>query len=375
MQEEPVVQENTTFVGMDVHKGSIFVALLRPGSQTVEEWQLENKAVAVARLAKKLKGFGDVMACYEAGACGFALMRQLESLNVPCVVIAPALIPKKPGERVKTDRRDARKLAALLRAGLLTAVHPPTPQQEAVRDLCRARDDVRDDRMRARHRLGKFLLRHGRVFDGSNWTKAHREWLQGVKCELGAEQATLDIYKHALEVVDERLKSIDAQIDAIAQTQEYRDAVGVLRCFRGIETVTAMVILTELGDITRFKNARSLMSFLGITPSEHSSGGPAGRRLGGITKTGNGYLRRLMIEAAWHYRHRAAISKKLKTRRKAQPVWALAIAERCQLRLTARHRRLIDGGKPSAKANVAVARELTGFIWAALTEARRKTAQ
>lgn len=226
--------------------------------------------------------------------------------------------------------------------------------------------------MRARHRLGKFLLRHGHTFDGSNWTKAHRAWLQGLKFERQAEQMTFDSYKYAVELAEQRMKSLDANIKSFAESPAYTEAVGVLHCFRGIDTVTAMTILTELGDITRFKNARALMSFLGITPSEHSSGGPAGRRLGSITKAGNGHLRRLMIEAAWHYRHRATTSGRLKARRKGKPDWAISVADKCQSRLSMRFRKLVERGKPSAKANVAVARELSGFVWAALMESHRR---
>lgn len=367
------MNSGSTFVGLDVHKASIFVAVLRSDGGR-EEWQVENKPAVVARLAKRLNAFGHTISCYEAGPCGFALMRQLQGLGLECYVIAPSLIPRKPGERIKTDRRDARKLAEMLRANLLTFVVPPTPEQEAVRDLCRARDDVRSDRMAARHRLGKFLLRHGRTFEGKSWTLCHRAWLEKQKFERSAEQMTFDVYMGILSAADQRIADLDRKVTAIAETPEYKDAVGVLRCFRGIETVTAMVFLSELGDIARFENAPALMGFLGVTPSEHSSGGPAGRRLGAITKSGNGYVRRLLIEAAWHYRHAPRTSLTLRRRRAGQPEWAIRIAERCQLRLCARHRHLIERGKPSAKANTAIARELAGFVWAALTERRKQAA-
>lgn len=355
-----------TFVGMDVHKASINVAVLEPGKNEHVEWKLDNRSTLITKLAQRLKkeSDGDVVVCYEAGPCGFALMRQLISLGVPCKVIAPALIPKQAGNRVKTDKRDARKLASLFRAGLLTEVHPPTADQEAVRDLCRARDDARDDRMRARHRLDKFLLRHGLVHDGSRWTRAHRTWMSTLKFAHPAAQSTLDEYLRAVDAVDARITSLDENIGAIAQTGAYREAAGILRCFRGIDTTSAMILLSELGDITRFESPRKLMAYLGVTPSEYSSGGKEKR--GGITKTGNAHVRRILVEAAWHYRHPPRIGKTLQHRRQDQPGWAIAIADKCQARLHRRHRRLVARGKTTTKANVAVARELSGFIWAAL---------
>jgi transposase len=362
-----------TFVGMDVHKASINVAVLAPGVTQHVEWKLDNRATAVAKLARRLKedSDGEVVACYEAGPCGFALMRQLTSLGVPCKVIAPALIPKQAGNKVKTDRRDAQKLASLFRAGLLTEVHPPTADQEAVRDLCRARDDARDDRQRARHRLGKFLLRHGLSYDGSSWTRPHRAWLSTLRFEHPAAQATLEDYVRSMDAVDERLKALDEKIGEVAKTPEYRDAVGILCCFRGIDMTSAMILLSELGDITRFESPRKLMAYLGITPSEYSSGGKEKR--GGITKTGNASARRILVEAGWHYRHPPRVGKGLTERRKAQPGWAIAIADKAQARLYRRHRRLVANGKPTTKANVAVARELSGFIWAALMAKRDGT--
>lgn len=210
---------------MDAHKASIWVAMLQPWASEPVEWKLDNRATTVAKLAKRLKkeSGGEVVACYEAGPCGFALMRQLTSLGVRCQVIAPALIPKQAGDRVKTDRRDARKLVALLRAELLTEVHPPTLEQEAVRDLCRARDDARDYRQRARHRLGKFLLRRGLSHDGKGWTKRHRAWLSTLDFDHDAARSTFEDYLRAVDAVDERLAALDAKIAQVAQTDSYRE--------------------------------------------------------------------------------------------------------------------------------------------------------
>jgi len=351
---------------MDVHKATIRVAMFLPGEQEPVEWKLDNRSTAVARLAKRLKkdSKGEVAACYEAGPTGYALMRQLESLGVPCKVIAPALIPKQAGDRVKTDRRDARKLGSMFRADLLTEVHPPTPEQEAVRDLCRARDDARDDRQRARHRLGKFLLRRGLSFDGSAWTKRHRSWLSTLRFDHDAAQATFEDYLRAVDAADERLLDLDRSIAAIADSDPYREVVGLLRCFRGIDTTSAMIFVSELGDITRFASPRQLMAYLGMTPSEYSSG--AKQKRGGITKAGNAHVRRILIEAAWHYRHPARVGVGLRRRREGQPGWAIALADKAQKRLARRHRHLFSNGKTSTKANVAVGRELVGFIWATM---------
>ena len=261
----------TTYAGMDAHARTIHVAVLTAEGGRPEEWQLTNEPRSVKRLAQRLKRTapGPVVACYEAGPGGFALQRQLEAAGIECRVIAPALIPRRPGDRVKTDRRDARKLAELLRADLLTAVHPPTIDQEAVRDLCRAREDAVTDRTRARHRLAKLLLRHGIACDGRNWTQRHRRWLLTLRFEHPAAQATFDDYLRALEGVEERLLTLGQELAACAASTDYREAVGLLRCFRGVDTVTAMTVLAELGDITRFGSARQLMSYLGLTPSEY----------------------------------------------------------------------------------------------------------
>ena len=357
---------STTYVGMDAHAATIQITMLEPGAGQPQEWQLANEPRALRRLARRLKRTapGPIVACYEAGPCGFALQRRLQAEGIDCQVIAPALIPRKPGDRVKTDRRDARKLAELLRAGLLTAVHPPSPEQEAVRDLCRAREDAVADRTRAQHRLAKLLIRQGIAYDGRRWTQAHRRWLLTLRFEHPAAQATFDDYLRAIEGLDERLRTLEQQLVACANSDDYREPAGLLRCFRGIDTVTAMTLLAELGDITRFGSARQLMAYLGLTPSESSSG--ARQHRGPITKTGNAHVRRVLVESAWHYRHPPRVGAALRRRRAGQPGWAVALADRAQSRLHRRSRRLVARGKPTPLANVAVARELVGFLWAAL---------
>ena len=359
------------YVGMDVHKSSINVAVILPeNSKPTEEWQVVNEPRAVRRLIKKLKGMKceKVMAAYEAGPCGYTLQREMRKEEIDCIVVAPSMIPVKPGERVKTDRRDARKMATMLRAGILTEVNPPTPEDEAVRDLTRAREDAKQDQMRARHRLAKMLLRHGFVFrEGKNWTKRHRVWLKQIRFEDETSQRVFEGYLLVAEQVEERLKRLDEHLDEVSQSVRYCEQVGWLRCLRGVDTVTAMTILAELHDFRRFKHPRELMSFLGLTPSEYSSSTRVKR--GSITKAGNTHARRVLIEAAWNYRHRPSVSAYMRKRREGQPANVLAIADRAQERLHYRYFKLKEGyNKPHNVTVVAIARELVGFIWAVLQQ-------
>jgi len=370
------MHEPSTFVGLDVHKKDIVVAMLAPESPIPLEWRVAHEPTAVQRLAKKLQreGGSAIHCAYEAGPCGYALQRQLQGLGLECDVVAPSMIPIRPGERIKTDRRDARKLAELMRAGLLTVVHPPSEDDEAVRDLCRGRDDVRLDLMRARHRLGKFLLRRGRVFGSGAqraWSQAHRWWLGQQAFERTAERVMFEDYLLAVEQAEARRRSLELHLEDLAREPRYAAAVGGLRCFRGIDTITAITLLAELHDFRRFRSPSQLMAYLGLVPSEYSSG-PQQRR-GGITRTGNRHVRRLLIEAAWHYRHKPRVGEKLKQRRHGQPASIIALADRAQLRLCRRYRRMERRGKHPTKIVVAVARELVGYLWAALTPPAQAT--
>lgn len=313
---------------------------------------------------------GEVRAAYEAGPCGYALKRTLDKLGIGCQVVAPSLIPVKPGERIKTDRRDARNLAGLLKAGLLTVVHPPNEADEALRDLMRAREDAKKDLLSARHRLSKMLLRYGlRFTETKNWTLKHRAWLKRLLLKERHAQQVFDNYLFAIEQIEERLKMLDSAIEEAAAEEAYAEQVGWLRCLRGVDTVTAMTILAELHDFRRFTKPSDLMAYLGLTPSEHSSGSRVKR--GAITKAGNSHVRRVLIEAAWNYRHRPAVSALLRRRRAGQPLAVLAIADRAQQRLYKRYYRLKEGyRKPHNVVAVAVARELVGFIWAILHHQR-----
>ncbi len=362
-------EKGITYVGMDVHKSGINVSIILPGSKNVDEhWQISNERRSIERMIRKVKRLGsdDISCCYEAGPSGYALQRHLMGMEVKCAVIAPSLIPCKPGERIKTDSRDSKKLAELFKADLLTEVHPPTPEQEAARDVTRAREDAKKDLLSARHRLSKMLLRHGYIYrDGNNWTLKHRSWLKRLRFGHTEGRSVFDNYLLAIEQIEERVKNLEQCVDELAQSPEYAERVGWLRCLRGVDTLTAMIILSELHDPRRFSTPRELMSYLGLTPSEHSSG--TRRRQGGITKTGNSHVRRALVESAWNYRHPASVSAYMARRRKGQPATVIAIADRAQVRLHKRYFKLKEGyQKHHNVATVAVARELVGFIWAIL---------
>lgn len=358
---------NTTYVGLDTAKRSIQVAMLTPDRDNPIEWELVNEPRAIRRLIKKLKAdaVGELRVCYEAGPCGYALQRDFRSAGVDCIVIAPSLVPSKPGEKIKTNRRDARKLAIQFRAGGLTEVRPPTPEEEALRDLCRGREDVREDLERARHRLGKLLLRRAIIFDGKAWTQAHRKWLRAIEFENEIDRAIFDDYLRAIELLEDRKKALEVKLEETAQKDPWKQPVAWLRCYRGIDTVTAISIVAEIHGFDRFTSARHFMSYLGLVPSENSTGDK--HRRGKITKTGNRHVRRLLIEASWHYRHRPSVSAKLRARRKDQPGAVIAAADRAQERLHKRYMKLLLSGKPHNKVVTAIARELAGFIWGTIT--------
>lgn len=362
--------ESITWVGLDAHKKSIAVAMLLPNQKDPIQWEVANTEPEIRRLARKLirSAPGEVRCCYEAGPTGYGLKRLLETDDIVCEVVAPSLIPIKAGDRIKTDRRDAQKLAGLLRAGLLTEVRAPTPEEESIRDLTRCREDAKEDQTRARHRLGKFLLRRSVMYTlGKPWTTTHRRWLGTLKFDDASVVVFAD-YIQALDLVGERLKGLDAQIEAFSKREPYAGPVSWLRCFHGIDTTTAMAVVAELHDIARFKSARALMAYVGLVPSEHSSGGREVR--GAITKAGNTHVRRLFVETSHHVRHSPKVGPKLSRRRAGAPPEAIAIATRAQLRLHRRYWALVKAGKTPNKARTAVARELAGFIWACLQACR-----
>jgi transposase len=362
--------EDNAFAGMDVHKATISVAVMKSGVGGFVEWRTANRTAELRKLGRRLvrEGGVGVRAYYEAGPCGYRVQRVLGEMGVDCVVVAPSMTPVKPGERVKTDRRDARKLAKLLKDGELTEVHPPTSEEEAVREVCRAREDAQEDLLRCRHRLTKMLLRRGIVYPGKHsWGQAHRQWLRGVELDEPAERVVFADYLLGIEQLEERVESLTVAMAECAEQEPYRRAVGWLRCFRGIDTVTAMTIVAELHGFERFRTARELMAYLGLTVSESSSGERVQR--GGLTKTGNAHVRRVLVECAWHYSSGPSIGVTLRRRRKGQPGWVIAVADRAQQRLHRRYWHLVLGSKKlPQKAVTAVARELVGFIWAVLSK-------
>jgi transposase len=361
------MQEYTTFVGLDAHKDAHHVAMLSATDESVQEWKVPNTARDVGRMVRRVLGRapGDVLFSYEAGVCGFALQRQIEASGARCQVIAPSRVPVRPGQGVGTDRRDARRLAEMSRAGLLTEVHPPTEAEESARDLVRCRQGAMVDLGRIRHRLSKFLLRHGLVYhEGRQWTQKHLRWVRTLRLGDAVRQEVFEDYLAELCRRVDRLGRLDAAVEDLAGQSPYRVAVGWLRCFRGIDTLAAMTILTELHGFERFVSARQLMSYLGLTPSEDSSG--LTRRQGGITKAGNGHVRRILMQVSWHQAKPPVISQALRQRRADQPGWAIALADEALVRLHRRYWRLVNHGKLPTQAATAVARELAGFIWAML---------
>ena len=361
------MSESTTIIAFDHHAVTTIAAVLLPGQSTPALHTLASDPSTLVRFVDRLQRQGAVRCCYEAGPGGFELQRALTAHGRSCDVIAPALIPRRPGDRVKTDRRDASQLAVLYRAGALTAIHIPTEPEEAARDLLRCREDIRADLLRARHRLSKFLLRHGRRFTATKhaWTKRHATWLQAQRWPLPALEQTHRAYVRAVDEAVERLQAVDTELRDLLTNEPLRARVERLRCFRGIDDLTALTIAAELGDARRFPSAPRVMAFTGLVPTEYSSGAKQAR--GTITKTGNAHLRRVLVESAWHYRHHPFLGRALRCRQRGAPPAIIEHAWRAQHRLHRRYRRLAARGKPKQHIVTAIARELSGFLWAALT--------
>lgn len=363
------MKKNTRYVGLDVHKDTIAVAIAEAGRQGEVRFHgtIPNTEAAIKKLVKKLGAPQSLRCCYEAGPCGYVLYWQLTRLGVDCTVVAPSLIPKRAGDRVKTDRRDAEKLARLHRSGELVAVWVPDPTHEALRDLVRAREAAIDDQMRARNRLSKFLLRRGlhRPQGWTAWTQRHLQWIAQQQLEQAADQAILTDYLHEVEHVAARIARLEQAIDeAVAQAPaEQQEVIAALAALRGVGRLTAITLVAEVGSFSRFGKARELMSYCGLVPSEHSSGGPDKTKRGGITKTGNAHLRRVLGEASWHYLLRPRVTAPLARRQAGVSPEVKEISWKAQNRLHKRFLRLQAQGKAKPKAAMAVARELLGFLW------------
>src|SRR6201998_1789351 len=365
MHRRRVVEDRITYVGLDVHKEGIVVAVAEGGlrGEGREYGRIAHTAAALDRLVRKLGGEGvRLRFCYEAGPCGYGIQRHLLARGQECVVVAPSLIPKRAGDRVKTDRRDAAGLARLHRAGELTAVWVPDAQHEAMRDLVRARLDAVHALRRARQQLSGFLLRQGCHYGRPAWTKLHRRWLAGLKFEQAVHHIVLEDYIAAVEAASARRDRLTAQIEAMLPDWTLAPVVAALQTMRGMALVNAATLIAELGELSRFANPRQLMAYLGLVPSEYSSG--ASIKRGGLTKAGNGAARRLLIEAAWCYRFPARVSRELLLRQEEQPKPIREIAWKGQTRLGAGSRRLPRSAKPANVVTAAIARELAGFIWA-----------
>ncbi|QBR04080.1 IS110 family transposase [Paraburkholderia pallida] len=355
--------DSTLYVGLDVHKDSITVAYALGSGEVELLGKIGTTQTDIDRLCKRLQSKAPrIRVVYEAGPCGYGLYRQLVQKGFDCMVCAPSLIPRKPGERVKTDRRDAIKLVRLLRTGDLSAVYVPTVDDEAFRDLARAWVSAKDDMKRARQRLKAFLLSHGVRYVGrADWGAAHRRWVSAFSFDNLWQQLALDELRRTIEDRLAQCERLEAALREAVLNWRFYPAVLGLQAMRGVQFTTAVGMLAELGDLSRFAHPRQLMAWLGVTPSEHSSGNK--RRQGSITKTGNSYARKLLVEAAWRYQHPARVSPEIQRRHEGIPKPIIDRAWDAQVRLCRRYRKLIARGKEKNIAVVAVARELSGFIW------------
>jgi transposase len=360
------MKKDTRHVGLDVDSEKIAVAVAEPGSEVRSLGVIPNREESVRRLVKKLGPASRLRVCYEAGPQGYGLYWQLIALGVHCDVVAPTLVPVRSGDRVKTNRRDAEKLARCYRSGDLTAVWVPDAEHEALRDLVRAREVAKKDQLRARHRLGKFLLRRGlRAAAGmKSWTQKHLLWVKTLRFERAAQEATYLDYLHEVEHAAERVTRLERAIDQAIEALpvEMRALMAGLQALRGIKRVSAVTIVAEVGPLSRFPRPKQLMGYSGMVSSEDSTGSSV--RRGAITKTGNAHLRRIVGEAAWAYQHRPAMSAELKKRQQGLSEEVKQIAWKAQHRLCRRYRQLAAKGKLHQKVTTAIGRELLGFIWA-----------
>jgi transposase len=360
----------TLYIGLDVHKDSITIAIAQPGPKGEIRLfgTIANSLEALERFLRRLRqahSGAHLEVAYEAGPCGFGIARRLQQLQVPCLVAAPSLIPKQPGSPFKTDKRDARAIARLVRAGELTAVYIPEPTDEAIRDLCRARTDAVDDLRRCRLRLKAFLLRHGYRYQGkANWSQPHMRYLRELVLPHPAMKAILEEYLQGIDAAHQRVQRLEASMLSLLDTWRLKPAVQALMAFRGFQLVAAMITVSELGDIHRFAHPRQLMTYLGLVSTEDSSG--PRQRLGKISRCGNGHQRWILTECAEHYVLPPKVSKELSRRQEGQSPEVCALSWKAQNRLHLRFTRLLARRLPRNKAKVAVARELCGFLWALL---------
>jgi len=363
------MKDTIKYVGLDVSKEKIAVAIAEEGrGEPRYVGMFPHTPEQIRKLIKKLGEPDTLRVCYEAGPTGYPLYRLLISLGVHCDVIAPSLIPQKPGERVKTDRRDSIRLAQLYRAGELTSIYIPTPEDEALRDLVRAREDAKEDELRAKHRLTKFLLRNNlkQPIGVNKWTKKYRDWLDTLKFESPVLRVVFQEYYHQLKELEQRILRLEEEIKIQATQGIHAPTIQALQALRGVALITATSLVAEIGSFKRFPTPRQFMAYVGLVPSEFSSGEK--RRQGEITKTGNRHIRRLLTESAWSYRYQPAVKGELKRRQDGLPPSIQSISWKAQKRLHKKYYQLLSKGKNGGKAITAVARELAGFIWAITQE-------
>jgi len=361
------MKESITYVGLDVHKDSIVIALADHGrgGDVRRYGSIDGSVCALDSVIRKLQSRGrrHLEFVYEAGPCGYEIYRHLTAKGLSCIVVAPSRIPRARADRIKTDRRDAEQLARLLRAGDLTPIYVPSEEDEAIRDLTRAREDAKAAETKARQRLNAFLLRHGFRYSGKkHWSRMHLRWMSDIAMGHPAQQLVLEEYIDAVRCCSERVERLTEQIGVFVPQWRMAPVVEAVQALRGVSLITAATSVSELGDLSRFDNPQELMGFLGLVPSEHTSGNQV--RRGGITKTGNGHVRRVLVEAAWAYRFPARVSRTLLRRQEHLPRQVRETAWKAQVRLCARYRALAARGKPNQVIATAIARELSAFMWA-----------
>jgi len=360
-------KNNILYVGLDVHKNSITIVVFKNNeNEPFIVISKRNEKSELKKYFKKLQERGVLVCCYEAGPTGFELYRFLIEIGIQCIIVAPGLLPKKPGNRIKNDKRDATNLAKSLRNGDVVSIHVPSQSDEAVRDYIRMRGDFKEDLKRKKQQLLNFLLRHDRKFNESRyWTLKHRKWIKAQEFKEELLKESLTEYYTSIVELEEKIKRLENKIEEIADKQSYRNDVSKLKCLKGIDTLTSLSFVVEISDFNRFSKAEQFMGFLGVTPSESTSGEK--RRQGGITKCGNSHLRKLLIESSWHYRNYNPESIRLIRKRKNQKSDIIAYANKAGRRLNKKYIKMIYNGKNSKLTVTAVARELSGFIWGMMT--------